>query len=279
MKTDLLAITSTPILLLQPKHGGPDELLLVSLAFPKHGRELAGEGGHGGEGGTVDAERTALLAAPCYVVLPQGEDGWYINAPGNPAAGYETYLEEVIAWAERTYPIARDPRARGIAGWSMGGYGALVFGGVAGFVTLAVWLWLARGITFDDGAEDQARDYSDDGAPYGPILMERRRHRWQIVEFGCELLEARFQDENNPNQADLDESLHALPNGQVHLHHLVIGENFEPMHLKFLGRYFFLKPEALLCEHEPVQTVNLDCVDHSSNPNRFPYKTLRFGGE
>jgi S-formylglutathione hydrolase FrmB len=91
-----------------------------------------------------EAARTALLAAPCYVVLPQGEDGWYINAPGNPAAGYETYLEEVIAWAERTYPIARDPRARGIAGWSMGGYGAVRFAqthpGEFGFVASVIGL-------------------------------------------------------------------------------------------------------------------------------------------
>ena len=90
------------------------------------------------------AARTALLAAPCYVVLPQGEDGWYINAPGNPAAGYETYLEEVVAWAERTYPIARDPRARGIAGWSMGGYGAVRFAqthpGKFGFVASVIGL-------------------------------------------------------------------------------------------------------------------------------------------
>ncbi len=62
---------------------------------------------------------------------------------------------------------------------AIGWRGALVLGGVAGFVTLAIWLWLARGITFDDGAEDQTRDYSDDGAPYGPILMDRRT--WAIV--------------------------------------------------------------------------------------------------
>lgn len=62
---------------------------------------------------------------------------------------------------------------------AFGWRGALVFGGVAGFVTLAVWLWLARGITFNDGAEDEHRDYSDDGAPYGPILMDRRT--WAIV--------------------------------------------------------------------------------------------------
>lgn len=67
------------------------------------------------------------------------------------------------------------PLLAAVFGWR----GALVFGGVAGFVTLALWLWLARGITFADGAEDEHRDYSDDGAPYGPILKDRRT--WAIV--------------------------------------------------------------------------------------------------
>ena len=31
------------MLLLQAQHGGPDELLLVSLALPEHGRQFAGE--------------------------------------------------------------------------------------------------------------------------------------------------------------------------------------------------------------------------------------------
>jgi MFS transporter, ACS family, hexuronate transporter len=62
---------------------------------------------------------------------------------------------------------------------SIGWRGALVSGGIAGFVTLAAWLWFARGVRFDDGLEDKARDYSDDGAPYGPILAQRST--WAIV--------------------------------------------------------------------------------------------------
>jgi MFS transporter, ACS family, hexuronate transporter len=57
--------------------------------------------------------------------------------------------------------------------------GAMIFGGVGGFVTLALWLWFARGVRFNDGAEDEARDMSDDSAPYGPILLEKRT--WAIV--------------------------------------------------------------------------------------------------
>ena len=64
------------------------------------------------------------------------------------------------------------------AAW-FGWRGALVFGGVAGFATLALWLWFARGISFDDKAEDPALSGTDDNIPYGPILKDRRT--WAIV--------------------------------------------------------------------------------------------------
>lgn len=61
-----------------------------------------------------------------------------------------------------------------IFGWR----GALIFGGVAGFIALAAWLVLAWGIKFDDSAEDETLDYNDDAEPYGPILREKRT--WAI---------------------------------------------------------------------------------------------------
>lgn len=62
---------------------------------------------------------------------------------------------------------------------TMGWRGALVFGGIAGFITLAFWLWFARGVRFDDGTQAAGEDNSDDGAAYGPILQDRRT--WAIV--------------------------------------------------------------------------------------------------
>ena len=62
---------------------------------------------------------------------------------------------------------------------AFGWRGALIFAGLGGFITLSLWLWVARGVQFDDGAEDASRDMSDGGAPYGPILFERRT--WAIV--------------------------------------------------------------------------------------------------
>jgi S-formylglutathione hydrolase FrmB len=71
--------------------------------------------------------REALLRAQCYVVLPQGEDGWYIDSPAREQDRYNTYLEEVISWSNETLPVSRQAAGRGIAGWSMGGYGAVRF--------------------------------------------------------------------------------------------------------------------------------------------------------
>ncbi len=57
--------------------------------------------------------------------------------------------------------------------------GAMIFGGLGGFVALAFWILLSRGIQFNDAAEDESLDFNDDAKPYGPILKERRT--WAIV--------------------------------------------------------------------------------------------------
>ncbi len=62
---------------------------------------------------------------------------------------------------------------------TVGWRGALLFAGIGGFITLFAWLAVARGVKFDDAAEDELLDFSDDGKPYGPILRERKT--WAIV--------------------------------------------------------------------------------------------------
>jgi MFS transporter, ACS family, hexuronate transporter len=63
----------------------------------------------------------------------------------------------------------------------IGWRGALIAGGVGGFVTLAIWLWLARGVRFDDGSarEQGSGPPLDDGASYGAILTNLKT--WGIV--------------------------------------------------------------------------------------------------
>ena len=68
--------------------------------------------------------RNRLFSSSCAIVLPRGRDGWYINSPVIPADRYADYVDEVIALAERNFPVGCSPARRAISGWSMGGYGA-----------------------------------------------------------------------------------------------------------------------------------------------------------
>jgi S-formylglutathione hydrolase FrmB len=105
---------------------------------------LHGRGRHHASLIENEVARGALLNTPFYVVLPQGLDGWYINSPVIDEDRYETYLEEVIAWVEAHLPVRREAAGRGIAGWSMGGYGAVRFAqthpGQFGFVASVIGL-------------------------------------------------------------------------------------------------------------------------------------------
>lgn len=63
------------------------------------------------------------------VVTPEGDNGWYTDSATVPSDKYETYiLKELIADVDSRYRTIADRRGRGVAGNSMGGYGALKFG-------------------------------------------------------------------------------------------------------------------------------------------------------
>jgi enterochelin esterase-like enzyme len=88
--------------------------------------------------------RSVLLSARFFIVLPDGEDGWYINSPVQGAGRYADYIDELTGIVNERYPVSRNPQRRGVAGWSMGGYGAVrfaesrpgEFGSVAGIIGL-----------------------------------------------------------------------------------------------------------------------------------------------
>ena len=67
--------------------------------------------------------REALLAAPFVTILPDGDDGWYINSPMKPTDRYADYMDEVIVAATTKFNLSIKPSQRGLSGWSMGGYG------------------------------------------------------------------------------------------------------------------------------------------------------------
>ncbi len=63
------------------------------------------------------------------IVMPEGEDSWYTDSQGEPAARFETYIaSDLIADVDRAYRTVATRHGRAVAGLSMGGYGALKFG-------------------------------------------------------------------------------------------------------------------------------------------------------
>ena len=67
--------------------------------------------------------REILLAAPFVTILPDGDDGWYINSPVKADDRYQDYLDEVVDLATAQYNLSTIREQRGLSGWSMGGYG------------------------------------------------------------------------------------------------------------------------------------------------------------
>jgi S-formylglutathione hydrolase FrmB len=63
------------------------------------------------------------------IVTPEGENGWYTDGAGDAASKFESYfVEELIPEIDRRFRTVTERRGRGVAGYSMGGYGALKLG-------------------------------------------------------------------------------------------------------------------------------------------------------
>jgi len=63
------------------------------------------------------------------VVTPEGNDGWYTDSATVPTDRYESYfLRELVPDVQKRYRTIESRYGRGVAGLSMGGYGALKFG-------------------------------------------------------------------------------------------------------------------------------------------------------
>jgi putative tributyrin esterase len=63
------------------------------------------------------------------VVMPEGNDGWYTDNASVPSEKYESYFfRELLPDVQKRYRTIESRYGRGVAGLSMGGYGALKFG-------------------------------------------------------------------------------------------------------------------------------------------------------
>lgn len=66
---------------------------------------------------------------PALLVIPDGEQGWWLDSPLVPRSRFGEYLLELVRLVDHDYPTVADRRARGLCGFSMGGYGAMLLAG------------------------------------------------------------------------------------------------------------------------------------------------------
>jgi putative tributyrin esterase len=63
------------------------------------------------------------------IVTPEGGNGWYTDGANDASEKYESYIvRELVPEIDRRFRTLRAREGRGVAGLSMGGYGALKFG-------------------------------------------------------------------------------------------------------------------------------------------------------
>src|SRR5487761_1767902 len=63
------------------------------------------------------------------IVMPEGENSWYVNSATDPKMQWEDYIiEDLIPYVDAHYRTIASRQGRAIAGLSMGGYGAMFLG-------------------------------------------------------------------------------------------------------------------------------------------------------
>jgi putative tributyrin esterase len=90
---------------------------------------LHGWGGHPQAWLTESKLKEYAARYQVIIVLPEGGNGWYTDSATVPAEKYESYiLQELISDVDNRFRTWKQREARAVAGFSMGGYGALKFG-------------------------------------------------------------------------------------------------------------------------------------------------------
>ena len=67
------------------------------------------------------------IITPMIIIMPNGDSSWYINSYDGRENYEDFFIKEFIPSIEKLYRIKSQKRYRGIAGLSMGGYGALIY--------------------------------------------------------------------------------------------------------------------------------------------------------
>lgn len=111
------------------------------------------------------------------VVTPEGNDSWYTDSATIPTDKYETYvLKELIPDVQRRFRTIEARYARGIAGLSMGGYGAIKLGLKSpGTFAFAGSMSGAFGVTRFSEQQVGASGWQNSLKLFGPVGSETRQ--------------------------------------------------------------------------------------------------------
>ena len=113
------------------------------------------------------------------VVMPEGNNGWYTDSASVATGKYESYiLKELIPDVQKRYRTIESRYGRGIAGLSMGGYGALKFG-LKSPETFAFVGSLSGALAAATWTEDDLKNLKSISdslfAAFGPVGSETRK--------------------------------------------------------------------------------------------------------
>ncbi len=115
----------------------------------------------------ADAGIAAGTLPPMILVLPDGGRSWFVDDHAGRVRWESMFVEEFLPYIERTYRVRPGKAFRGLAGQSMGGYGALalalhhpdLFAAVAAF---------GSALRPDDEVRALSQQYYDE--VYGPVF-------------------------------------------------------------------------------------------------------------
>jgi enterochelin esterase-like enzyme len=83
------------------------------------------------QSGEVNRVADKLIVAgelpDCIIIMPDGENSWYVNAVEGESNYEDFFFKELIPFVDKTYQTRAERGYRGIVGLSMGGYGATLY--------------------------------------------------------------------------------------------------------------------------------------------------------
>lgn len=74
----------------------------------------------------IDSKEAAGEISPMIYVMPQGFNSYYVNRYDGSFDYMDMFAEELVPYIDRTYRTRADRSSRAVAGYSMGGFGAMI---------------------------------------------------------------------------------------------------------------------------------------------------------